>query len=58
MRETLVALGVTQAALDSIVNPAGLDIGARAPEEVALSMLAEIRDKAKKIAAHLSVKTL
>ena len=53
MRETLVALGVTQAALDSIVNPAGLDIGARAPEEVALSILAEIRDKAKKIAAHL-----
>jgi len=42
MRETLVARGVTQLALDSIVNPAGLDIGARAPEEVALSILAEI----------------
>jgi xanthine dehydrogenase accessory factor len=42
MRETLVARGVAQAALDSITNPAGLDLGARAPEEVALSILAEI----------------
>jgi xanthine dehydrogenase accessory factor len=42
MREALVARDVTESALDSIVNPAGLDIGARAPEEVALSILAEI----------------
>jgi xanthine dehydrogenase accessory factor len=42
IRETLAARGVAAAALDSVVNPAGLDIGARAPEEVALSILAEI----------------
>jgi xanthine dehydrogenase accessory factor len=42
IRETLVAGGVPSAALDRIANPAGLDIGAHAPEEVALSILAEI----------------
>jgi xanthine dehydrogenase accessory factor len=42
IRETLAARGASTAALDSIVNPAGIDIGARAPEEVALSILAEI----------------
>jgi xanthine dehydrogenase accessory factor len=42
IRETLAARGVAASALGSIVNPAGLDIGARAPEEVALSILAEI----------------
>jgi xanthine dehydrogenase accessory factor len=42
IRETLVAGGVPAAALGRIANPAGLDIGARAPEEVALSILAEI----------------
>jgi xanthine dehydrogenase accessory factor len=45
IRETLAARGVAAAALDSVVNPAGLDIGARAPEEVALSILAEIVKK-------------
>jgi xanthine dehydrogenase accessory factor len=42
IRETLVARGASLAALDAIANPAGIDIGARAPEEVALSILAEI----------------
>ncbi len=42
IRETLLAGGVSAAAIDRIANPAGLDIGARAPEEVALSILAEI----------------
>ncbi|HEY6361890.1 MAG TPA: XdhC family protein [Vicinamibacterales bacterium] len=42
IRETLAARGATPQALDSITNPAGIDIGARAPEEVALSILAEI----------------
>jgi xanthine dehydrogenase accessory factor len=42
MRETLLARGAAPQALDAIANPAGIDIGARAPEEVALSILAEI----------------
>jgi len=42
MRETLLAQGVTAEALDAIRCPAGLKIGARAPEEIALSILAEI----------------
>jgi xanthine dehydrogenase accessory factor len=42
IRETLVARGASPHALDAIANPAGIDIGARAPEEVALSILAEI----------------
>ena len=42
MRETLAARGATQEQLDRIANPAGLDIGAQTPEEIALSVLAEI----------------
>ena len=42
LREILVDRGVPAAALDRIKSPAGLDLGGRAPEEVALSILAEI----------------
>ena len=42
MRETLLAQGVPAEALDAIHCPAGVKIGARAPEEIALSILAEI----------------
>lgn len=42
MRETLIARGATPESLDRIHNPAGLDIGARTPEQIALSILAEI----------------
>lgn len=42
MRETLLSSGVTAAALDSIHSPAGVRIGAERPEEIALSVLAEI----------------
>ena len=42
MRETLLSRGVRAEALDRIHNPAGLAIGARAPEEIALSILAQI----------------
>jgi xanthine dehydrogenase accessory factor len=42
VRETLSLKGTPSEALDHITNPAGLDIGAQAPEEVALSILAEI----------------
>ena len=42
LRETLTARGATPEQLDRIANPAGLEIGAQTPEEIALSILAEI----------------
>ena len=42
LRETLVAPGIDPAALDRVKAPAGLDLGAITPEEIAMSILAEI----------------
>jgi xanthine dehydrogenase accessory factor len=42
MRQTLAARGLDAERLDRIRSPAGLDLGARTPEEIALSILAEI----------------
>jgi xanthine dehydrogenase accessory factor len=42
LRQTLLDRGVSAHALDAIRSPAGLDLGGRQPEEVALSILAEI----------------
>ena len=42
MREALLARGISAEALGQVRNPAGLDLGASLPEEVALSVLAEI----------------
>lgn len=42
IKETLLMRGVSADALGRITNPAGIDIGAKTPEEVALSILAEI----------------
>jgi xanthine dehydrogenase accessory factor len=45
IRETLAAGGVPAASLDAVRSPAGLDIGARTAEEIALSILAEIVER-------------
>ena len=42
IRATLLDRGLPEASLARVHNPAGLDLGARRPEEVALSILAEI----------------
>jgi xanthine dehydrogenase accessory factor len=42
LRAKLVAEGVEAAAIDRIKAPAGLDLGAITPEEIAMSILAEI----------------
>ena len=42
IRQSLAAQGVAGEALDAIHSPAGLAIGAHTPEEIALSVLAEI----------------
>ena len=42
LREKLLAAGIPAAALDRVKAPAGLDLGAITPEEIALSILAEI----------------
>ena len=47
IRDTLTARGATPDQLDRIANPAGLDIGAETPEEIALSILAEITRRAR-----------
>jgi xanthine dehydrogenase accessory factor len=42
VRDTLAACGVPRAALERVCAPAGLDLGARTPEEIALSVMAQI----------------
>lgn len=42
LRAELVGVGIDAAALDTVKAPAGLDLGAITPEEIALSILAEI----------------
>jgi xanthine dehydrogenase accessory factor len=45
MRQTLIDGGTSAAALDAIQSPAGISIGAVTPEEIALSVLAEIVER-------------
>jgi xanthine dehydrogenase accessory factor len=42
VRDAMLARGVSAEALGRVKSPAGLDIGARTPEEIAVSILAEI----------------
>lgn len=42
IRETALARGASPEALDRVHSPAGFDIGAQTPEEIAVSILAEI----------------
>lgn len=51
LRAALAARGEPEAALARIAAPAGLDIGARTPEEIALSVMAQIVERGRKTAA-------
>ncbi len=51
LRETLLERGVAATLLDGIKSPAGLELGARLPEEVALSILAEVVQQRRAVAA-------
>jgi xanthine dehydrogenase accessory factor len=42
LREKLIAEGIEASSIDRIKAPAGLDLGAITPEEIAMSILAEI----------------
>ncbi len=48
VRETLLGRGVPRAALERVAAPAGLDIGARTPEEIALSVMAQIVERRRR----------
>jgi xanthine dehydrogenase accessory factor len=45
LRDALIARGVTSESLGRVTAPAGLDIGARAPEEIAVSIMAQIVER-------------
>lgn len=48
VRETLAACGVPRAALERVCAPAGIDLGARTPEEIALSVMAQIVEQRRR----------
>ena len=57
LREKLIAEGIEASALDRVKAPAGLDLGAITPEEIAMSILAEItieRRRGQRVLAHAS----
>ena len=51
LRDALLARGVARSVLEGIAAPAGLDIGARTPEEIAVSIMAQIVER-RRSAAH------
>jgi xanthine dehydrogenase accessory factor len=48
LRDALLARGVARELLEGIAAPAGLDIGARSPEEIALSIMAQIVERRRR----------
>ena len=44
-RKRLLEAGISQKSLDRLHAPIGLDLGGRAPEEIALAVMAEIVQK-------------
>ena len=51
LRDALLARGISRETLERISAPAGLDIGACTPEEVALSIMAQIVERRRRAAA-------
>jgi xanthine dehydrogenase accessory factor len=57
LREKLIAGGVAPEGLDRVKAPAGLDLGAITPEEIAMSILAEItieRRRGQRVSSHVT----
>jgi len=50
VRETLIACGIPRAAVECVKAPAGLDIGAQTPEEIALSVMAQMVQEKRRVA--------
>jgi len=50
LRDALLARGVSREVLERISAPAGLDIGARTPEEIAVSIMAQIVERRRRAA--------
>ena len=55
LRDALLAKGVSRDALERVAAPAGLDIGARGPEEIAVSIMAQIVEQRNAAARGQSV---
>ena len=50
LRDALLARGVARESIERIAAPAGLDIGARTPEEIAVSIMAQIVERRRRAA--------
>ena len=48
LADALAARGVERSVLDSVAAPAGLNIGARSPEEIAVSVMAQMVERRRK----------
>jgi len=50
LRDALLARGIAGEAIERIAAPAGLDLGARTPEEIAVSIMAQIVERRRRAA--------